>query len=65
MPNTHFMQEMTRGAYDYYLENVEGGQAPAEPHYLCIPKGDNFPLPLSKYAKLTFLSNEAPIFQSH
>ncbi|KAL3472513.1 hypothetical protein BJX99DRAFT_213515 [Aspergillus californicus] len=44
MPNTHFMQEITRRSFDYYLDSVESGQAPAEPHYLCIPKGDSTPV---------------------
>ncbi|RWQ93079.1 hypothetical protein C8Q69DRAFT_81295 [Paecilomyces variotii] len=41
MPNTHFMQEITRRSFDHYLDIVESGQSiTAEPHYLCIPKGD-------------------------
>lgn len=40
MPNTHLMQELTRRSYDQYLDNVESLQAAAEPHYLCILKGD-------------------------
>ncbi|EKV10963.1 hypothetical protein PDIG_54510 [Penicillium digitatum PHI26] len=40
MPNTHYMQEVTRRSNDYYLEEVESGKPAAEAHYLCIPKGD-------------------------
>lgn len=40
MPNTFFMQELTRRSFDNYFDNLENGQPEAEPHYLCIPKGD-------------------------
>lgn len=40
MPNTRYMQEITRRSNDYYLEDVESGKPAAEAHYLCIPKGD-------------------------
>jgi hypothetical protein len=39
MPNTYYMQELTRMHYDYYLDAVEDGKPPADPHYLCLPKG--------------------------
>ncbi|CAG8191515.1 unnamed protein product [Penicillium nalgiovense] len=40
MPNTYYMQEVTRRLNDYYLEDVESGKPAAEAHYLCVPKGD-------------------------
>ncbi|KAJ5181103.1 hypothetical protein N7491_000658 [Penicillium cf. griseofulvum] len=43
MPNTHYMQEITRMANAYYLEDVESGKPAAEAHYLCIPKGTTIP----------------------
>jgi hypothetical protein len=39
MPNTYFMQELTRMSYDYYMDSVQDGQPSAEPYYICIPKG--------------------------
>jgi len=39
MPNTHFMQELTRMSYDYYMDSVQDGQPSVEPYYICIPKG--------------------------
>ncbi|KAJ5512251.1 hypothetical protein N7463_001803 [Penicillium fimorum] len=39
MPNTYYMQEVTRMSNDYYLEDVESGDPAAEAHYLSIPKG--------------------------
>lgn len=39
MPNTHFMQELTRGSFDNYLDAVDNGQLPASPHYLRVSKG--------------------------
>jgi hypothetical protein len=39
IPNTHYMQELTRMHYDYYLDAVENGKPTADPHYLCLPKG--------------------------
>ena len=39
MPNTHFMQELTRMSYDYYMDSVQDGQPSVEPYYVCIPKG--------------------------
>jgi hypothetical protein len=39
MPNTHFMQELTRMSYDHYMGSVQGGQPSVEPYYICIPKG--------------------------
>ncbi|EAW07718.1 uncharacterized protein ACLA_024330 [Aspergillus clavatus NRRL 1] len=39
MPNTHYMQEVTRRSYDNYLDAVDNGQPEANPHYLCITKG--------------------------
>lgn len=39
MPNTHFMQELSRMSYDYHMDAAEGGQHSADLHYLCIPKG--------------------------
>jgi hypothetical protein len=41
MPNTRFMQELSRMHYGYYLDTVESGTPPAYPHYLCLPKGQN------------------------
>ena len=41
MPNTHFMQEITRRSYDNYLEGVDNGQPAANPHYLRIIKGNS------------------------
>ncbi|KAM5445200.1 hypothetical protein MaudCBS49596_007738 [Microsporum audouinii] len=43
MPNTFFMQELTRMSVDYYLDNLADRQPPAYPHYLCIPKGTSIP----------------------
>jgi hypothetical protein len=43
MPNTYYMQELTRMHYDYYLE---GGMLPANPHYLCLPKGEKTRFPV-------------------
>ncbi|KAJ5576434.1 hypothetical protein N7535_003360 [Penicillium sp. DV-2018c] len=53
MPNTLFMQKVTRNSFDYYIDSVEGGQTPAEPHYLCIPKGTNIPKSLILYRERT------------
>ena len=40
MPNTLFMQKVTRMNLDHYLDELESGKGGvAEPHYLCIPKG--------------------------
>jgi hypothetical protein len=39
MPNTHFMQELTRMSYDYYMDSVQDDQPSVEPYYICIPKG--------------------------
>lgn len=39
MPNTHFMQELTRMSYDYCMDSVQDGQPSVEPYYICIPKG--------------------------
>ncbi|KAH8698347.1 hypothetical protein BGW36DRAFT_144475 [Talaromyces proteolyticus] len=39
MPNTHFMQEVTRRSFDNYLDAVDNGQLPASPHYLRVLKG--------------------------
>ena len=41
MPNTPFMQEITRRSYDNYLDAVDNGQPTAQPHYLEIPKGES------------------------
>ena len=51
MPNTHYMQELTRMHYDYYLDAVEGGMPPADPHYLCLPKGEKtwFPVQQARF----------------
>ncbi|KAJ5580251.1 uncharacterized protein N7459_006236 [Penicillium hispanicum] len=49
MPNTHFMQEITRMSYDNYMEGLDNGQPPSEPHYLCIPKGTTLPPSLTLY----------------
>ncbi|KAJ5483816.1 hypothetical protein N7539_006016 [Penicillium diatomitis] len=49
MPNTHFMQEITRRSFDNYLDNVESGQHTAEPHYLCIPKGQGLNKMLTQF----------------
>lgn len=42
MPNTFFMQELTRMSFDYYLDNLANSQPSADPHVLCIPKGWGF-----------------------
>jgi hypothetical protein len=47
MPNTYYMQELTRMHYDYYLDAVEGGMLPADPHYLCLPKGEKTRFPVT------------------
>lgn len=39
MPNTHFMQELTRMSLDYYFDNLAESDPSLDPHYLCIPKG--------------------------
>lgn len=39
MPNTHFMQEVTRRSFDNYLDAVDNGQPQASPHYLRVSKG--------------------------
>lgn len=39
MPNTHYMQELSRMHYDYYLDAVESGTPTAYPHCLGLPKG--------------------------
>ncbi|KAJ6021044.1 hypothetical protein N7540_006548 [Penicillium herquei] len=49
MPNTHFMQQVTRGQFDTYLDNVDDGQPTLDPHYLCIPKGTLIPESLILY----------------
>ncbi|OSX59829.1 hypothetical protein POSPLADRAFT_1048298 [Postia placenta MAD-698-R-SB12] len=43
MPNTHFMQEVTRRSYDYYLEGLDDGKPAENPHLLCIHKGTELP----------------------
>ncbi|RAL09436.1 uncharacterized protein BO97DRAFT_351962 [Aspergillus homomorphus CBS 101889] len=54
MPNTHFMQEITRRSFDHYLDIVESGQSiTAEPHYLCIPKGTPIPESLTLFRERT------------
>jgi hypothetical protein len=40
MPNTHFMQEITRRSFDNYLDAIDNGMLTATPHYLRIPKGE-------------------------
>ncbi|KAK2814538.1 hypothetical protein FQN49_008159 [Arthroderma sp. PD_2] len=47
MPNTFFMQELTRMSHDYCLENLAESQPSAYPHYLCIPKGTPIPSTLA------------------
>lgn len=49
MPNTHFMQEVTRRSYDYYLEGLDDGKPAASPHLLCISKGTVIPDSLLLY----------------
>lgn len=39
MPNTHFMQEVTRRSFDNYLDAIDNGQPAACPIYLSISKG--------------------------
>ena len=39
MPNTMFMQELARMAYDYYSEDLENGKAVETPLIFRIPKG--------------------------
>ncbi|PLB47326.1 hypothetical protein P170DRAFT_439017 [Aspergillus steynii IBT 23096] len=43
MPNTFFMQELTRMSFDYYLDNLADSQPSADPHLLCIPKDTPIP----------------------
>lgn len=43
MPNTHFMQEITRRSFDNYLDAVDNGLPTVTPHYLRIPKGKHSP----------------------
>ncbi|KAL2220760.1 hypothetical protein M432DRAFT_603817 [Thermoascus aurantiacus ATCC 26904] len=43
MPNTRFMQELTRLSYDNYLDSVRDGHPSGDPHYLSIPKGTPIP----------------------
>jgi len=43
MPNTYYMQELTRMHHDYYLDAVESGAPTSDPHYLCLPKGASIP----------------------
>ena len=50
MPNTFFMQELSRMSHDYYLDAIEEGKAPEDPHYLCLPKGKKTGF-LIKYAR--------------
>ncbi|KAK2798252.1 hypothetical protein FQN51_007818 [Onygenales sp. PD_10] len=38
MPNTFFMQELTRMFFDYYLDNLADSQPSVDPHLLCITK---------------------------
>ncbi|QSS49000.1 hypothetical protein I7I53_09236 [Histoplasma capsulatum var. duboisii H88] len=49
MPNTHLMQEITRGSYDNYLEAVDNGQPIAHPGYLQMLKGTRIPSDLTLY----------------
>ncbi|KAJ5251462.1 hypothetical protein N7489_001872 [Penicillium chrysogenum] len=60
MPNTHYMQEVTRRSNDYYLEDVESGKPAAEAHYLCLPKGDLTPL-----SKGTVIPKSLILFREH
>ncbi|KAL3474186.1 hypothetical protein BJX99DRAFT_232040 [Aspergillus californicus] len=60
MPNTPFMQEITRRSFDSYLENLEIGQPPAEPHYLCIAKGTPIPRSLTLFRERTSLFSLQP-----
>lgn len=47
MPNTHFMQEITRLSFDNYLDAVDNGQPSASPHYLRVAKGQQAAVQLS------------------
>lgn len=49
MPNTHFMQEITRRSFDNYLDGVDNGKPTAEPCYLCIPQGTPIPSVLTLF----------------
>lgn len=49
MPNTPFMQEITRRSYDNYLDAVDNGQPTAQPHYLEIPKETPIPKSLTLF----------------
>ncbi|KAL2859977.1 uncharacterized protein BJX67DRAFT_335529 [Aspergillus lucknowensis] len=49
MPNTHFMQEITRRAFDNYLDAIDNGQPVACPLYLSISKGTAIPKTLTLY----------------
>ncbi|KKK13673.1 hypothetical protein P175DRAFT_0473722 [Aspergillus ochraceoroseus IBT 24754] len=49
MPNTHLMQEFTRGSYDNYMEAVDNGQPAGRPGYLSISKGTAIPKSLTLY----------------
>ncbi|KAJ6132043.1 hypothetical protein N7471_007258 [Penicillium samsonianum] len=53
MPNTRYMQEITRRSNDYYLEDAESGKPAAEAHYLCIPKGTTIPKSLILFRERT------------
>ncbi|KAI0782317.1 hypothetical protein C8Q75DRAFT_801215 [Abortiporus biennis] len=52
-PNTQFMQEVTRQFYNNYRDAIDNGQPPADPHYLCIPKGTTIPDDLTLYREQT------------
>ncbi|PWY73820.1 hypothetical protein BO94DRAFT_524772 [Aspergillus sclerotioniger CBS 115572] len=49
MPNTHFLQEITRRSFDNYLDAIDNGQAEACPLYLTISKGTAIPKSLTLY----------------
>ncbi|KAJ5360720.1 hypothetical protein N7517_009911 [Penicillium concentricum] len=53
MPNTHYMQEVTRISNDHYLEDVESGDPAAEAHYLCMPQGTAIPKSLILFRERT------------
>jgi hypothetical protein len=41
MPNTHYMQELTRRFYEYCLDNLAGKQGTPDPFIITVWKGKN------------------------
>ncbi|KAJ5165428.1 uncharacterized protein N7500_007258 [Penicillium coprophilum] len=61
MPNTQYMQQVTRISNDHYLEDVESGDPAAEAHYLCIPKGTVIPKSLVLFRERTSRFSLQPV----